>query len=92
MFSCPLSLSNSLYRAAHFVNFERILGFSVPSIIGVDAGLRKSQHNTLTNFARLRDERGNLSKENPKKLQIRRSSSTSLDFMLKDFLSRLESA
>ena len=33
----------------------------------------------------------NLSTENPKKLYIRRSSSTSLDFLLKDFLSRLAS-
>ena len=28
-----LLLSNSLYRAASFANFEGILGFSVPSII-----------------------------------------------------------
>ena len=30
---------NSLYRAAHIPNFEGILGFSVPSIILVKAGL-----------------------------------------------------
>ena len=30
---------NSLYRAAHIANFEGILGFSVPSIILVKAGL-----------------------------------------------------
>ena len=34
----------------------------------------------------------NLSTENPKKLYIRRSYSTALDFLLKDFVSRLASA
>ena len=30
---------NSLYRAVRIANFEEILGFSVPSIIWVKAGL-----------------------------------------------------
>ena len=38
----PILLPNSLYRAACFGNFEGILGFSVPTIIWVGAGLCKS--------------------------------------------------
>ena len=46
---CILSnvlLSNSLYRAARFANFEGILGFSVPSIILGGCGDYEN-HNTM---------------------------------------------
>ena len=51
---------NSLYRAARITNFEGILGFSVPSIILVKAGLM--QKNNVTCSASLAENDSRLLK------------------------------